>query len=74
MQASFEKGTDLWCQDLKENSTKLILKDIGRAMMIPDKKGENVYLCTYSGIKQVTIKDGKTKPVSFEAIFDYKPA
>jgi hypothetical protein len=73
-QASFERGSDLWCQDLKENSTKLILKDIGRAMMIPDKKGDNVYLCTRGGIKQVTIKDGKTKPISFEAIFDYQPA
>ena len=70
-QASFEKGTDLWCQDLKENSTKLVLKDIGRAMMIPDKKGENVYLSTHGGIKQVTIKDGKSKTISFEAIFDY---
>ena len=37
-QASFEKGSDLWCQDLKENSTKLILKDIGRGMMIPTRK------------------------------------
>ena len=73
-QASFERGSDLWCQDLKENSTKLILKDIGRAMMIPDKKGENVYLCTRGGIKKVTIQDGKTKPISFEAIFDYQPA
>ena len=73
-QASFEKGSDLWCQDLKENSTKLIMKDIGRGMMIPDKKGENFYLCTRGGIKQVTIKDGKSKPISFDAIFDYQPA
>ena len=73
-QATFEKGSDLWCQDLKENTTKLVLKDIGRAMMIPDKKGENVYLCTQGGIKQVTMKDGKSKPINFEAIFDYQPA
>ena len=73
-QASFERGSDLWCQDLKENSTKLVLKDIGRAMMIPDKKGEHFYLCTRGGIKQVTIKDGKSKPVTFETLFDYKPA
>ena len=73
-QASFERGSDLWCQDLKDNSTKLIMKDIGRAMMIPDKKGEDFYLCTRSGIKKVTAKDGKSKNISFEAIFDYKPA
>lgn len=73
-QASFEKGADLWCQDLKENSTKLIMKDMGRGMMLTDKKGEHFYLCTRNGIKQVTIKDGKSKPITFEAIFDYKPS
>lgn len=73
-QASFEKGTDLWCQDLKENSTKLVMKGIGYGQMIPDKKGEHFYLCTRGGISQVTVKDGKSKSVPFEALFDYKPA
>ena len=73
-QASFEKGSDLWCQDLKENSTKLVMKNIGYGQMIPDKKGEHFYLCTHGGISQVTVKDGKSKSVSFEALFDYKPA
>ena len=73
-QASFERGSDLWCQDLKENSTKLVMKNIGYGKMIPDKKGENFYLCSRGGIKKVTVKDGKSKNVDFEAIFDYKPA
>ena len=73
-QASFEKGSDLWRQDLKENSTKLVMKNIGYGQMIPDKKGEHFYLCTRGGISQVTVKDGKSKSVSFEALFDYKPA
>ena len=73
-QASFEKGSDLWCQDLKGNSTKLVMKNIGYGMMIPDKKGENFYMCTRGGIKKVTVKDGNSKGVDFEAIFDYKPA
>ena len=73
-QASFEKGSDLWCQDLKENSTKLVMKNIGYGQMIPDKKGEHFYLCTRGGISQVTVKDGKSKSVTFEALFDYKPA
>lgn len=73
-QASFEKGPDLWCQDLKENTTKLVMKNIGHGMMIPDKKGENFYICSRNGIKKVTVKDGKSKNVDFEAIFDYKPA
>ena len=73
-QASFEKGTDLWCQDLKENSTKLVMKDVGYGRMLVDKKGENFFMATRGGIKKVTIKDGKSKPVEFEAIFNYKPA
>ncbi len=72
-QASFEKGTDLWCQDLKENTTKLVMKDIGRGMMLVDKKGENFYMSTRGGIQKVTIKDGKSKPVPFEALFNYQP-
>lgn len=73
-QASFEKGSDLWCQDLKENSTKLVMKDVGYGLMHTDKKGENFYLCSRGGIKKVTFKDGKSKSVGFEAIFDYKPS
>ena len=73
-QASFEKGTDLWCQDLKENTTKLVMKDVGYGRMLVDKKAENFYMATRGGIQKVTIKDGKSKPVTFEAIFNYKPA
>ena len=73
-QASFEKGLDLWCQDLKENNTKLVMKNIGYGKMIPDKKGENFYMCSHGGIKKVTVNEGKSKNIDFEAIFDYKPA
>ena len=73
-QASFEKGSDLWCQDLKENNTKIVMKNIGYGKMIPDKKGENIYLCSRGSIKKVTVNDGKSKNIDFEAIFDYKPA
>ena len=72
-QATFEGGFDLWEQDLKENRTKLIVKGMGRGMMIQDKKGENIYLCGNSGIQKVSVKDGSKKPISFEAIFNYKP-
>ena len=72
-QATFEGGFDLWEQDLKENKTKLLVKGMGRGMMIQDKKGENVYFCSGGNIQKVSIKDGSKKPISFEALFDYKP-
>lgn len=72
-QAAFESGYDLWEQDLKENKTKIVMKKIGGGLMIPDKKGENLFLCSYSGIKKVSTSNGETKPVEFEAFFDYQP-
>ena len=41
--------------------------------MYPDKKGENVFLCTGGGIKKVSVSTGEPKTVEFEAFFDYQP-
>ena len=72
-QASFEGRPDLWMHDLKENTTKIVMKGIGGGMMHTDKKGENIFL-NAGGIKKVTIANGESKSVNFEAFFDYKPA
>lgn len=72
-QAAFEGGYDLWEHDLKENKTKIVLKGVGGGALLPDKKGENLFLCSQSGIKKVTVSGGETKPVEFEAFFDYQP-
>lgn len=72
-QAAFESGYDLWEHDLKENKTKIVMKKIGNGMMFPDEKGENLFLCAQDGIKKVTISNGESKPIEFEAFFDYQP-
>lgn len=72
-QAAFEGGFDLWEHDLKENKTKIALKGIGYGALVPDKEGKNLFLCSGGGIKKVEIEKGETKPVSFEAIFNYRP-
>lgn len=72
-QAAFESGFDLWEHDLKENKTKIVMKKVGRGTLLPDKKGENLFLCSQGGIKKVTVAGGETKPVEFEAFFDYQP-
>lgn len=72
-QADFESGFDLWEHDLKENKTKIVMKKVGRGALLPDKKGENLFLCSQGGIKKVTVAGGETKPVEFEAFFDYQP-
>lgn len=71
-QAAFESGYDLWEHDLKEHSTKLLLKGVGGGALIPDKKCEHLYLCQ-GNIKKVTLAGGKTENVDFEAFFNYRP-
>ena len=64
-QAAFEGGYDLWEHDLKENKTKIVMKSVGGGAMYPDKKGENVFLCTGGGIKKVSVSTGEPKTVAF---------
>ena len=71
-QAAFEKGYDLWEQDLREHTTRLVMKGIS-GMMIPDKKHEDVYICSRGGISKVTMSTGKSKSIPFEAFFNYQP-
>lgn len=71
-QAAFEKGYDLWVHDLKDNSTRILVKGAGGSLMNPDKKGENLYLCGNS-LKKISLKDGKTTNIDFKAQFDFRP-
>lgn len=70
--ASFEKGYDLWERDFKENTTKLLIKDVGGGRMFADKKGENLFLVSGGQLKKVEIKDSKTKNIPFKAEFSYR--
>ena len=71
---TFEKGYDLWEQDLKERSTKLLLKDVGRGALFADKKVENLFLTARGKLKKIELKDNKEKNIAFKAEFNYRPA
>ena len=73
-QASFEGDYDLWCHDLKENKTSLMMKGIGQGGFVADKDVKNLYLCNGSNIKKVELGSRSTKNIDFEAQFNYKPA
>ena len=73
-QAAFEDGYDLWSRDLKDGSTKLVLKGIGYGGFVADKDINNLFLCNGNSIKKVSLADNSTKAVDFEADFNYKPA
>lgn len=71
--STFEGGYDLWEHNLKENSTKILLKKVGAGALQPDKEGKNIFLCTGNGMKKIEIEGSKVTPVEFEAFFDYRP-
>lgn len=73
-QASFEGDLDLWSKDLKEKSTKLLLKGVGRGGFVADKDVDNLYLCNGQTIKKVSLSPASTSNVDFEATFSHKPA
>ena len=72
--ASFEAGADLWMHDLKEGSTSIVLKNVGRAELVPDKDFKKLYLATQGGIKEVDLDKKSSKNLDFEANFNYRPA
>lgn len=72
-QASFESGYDLWEQDLKENRTRILMKNMGGGRLNIDKKGENFYVAS-NGLKKIAASNGSAKDIRFAADFDYRPA
>ena len=73
-QASFEGDYDLWCHDLKEGSTTLMMKGIGGGGFVADKDIKNLFLCNGSSIKKIDLGSKATTNIAFEAPFNYKPA
>ena len=71
--AAFESGYDLWEHNLKENTTRILLKGVGGGSLIPDKEGKNIFMCTGGGLKKIEIAGSKITPINFEAFFDYRP-
>lgn len=71
--AAFEGGFDLWKHDLKENSTKIMLKGAGSGSMEADKDVKNLFLCTGGGMKKIALAGSKTSYIGFSSTFDYRP-
>ena len=70
---SFESGADLWVRDLKENSTRLLIKGTGWGALIPDKECKYLYMCSGGALKRIEIANNSTKNISFRAEFNYRP-
>lgn len=68
----FEGGYDLWRHDIKAAKTERVLKGVNGAMHT-DKAMKNIYVASSKGIQKIDFKSATSKPVSFEADFNYRP-
>lgn len=72
--ASSPDGRSLYERDLKEGDTKTLIKGLSAWSMVPDKKGENLFVLTGSGVKKVNLSSGKQENVEFRADITNSPA
>ena len=68
------EGTyNLYVRDLKEGETSVLARGI-RGGFEADKKGENLYVLSGSGMSKIDLASGKTEPIEFQADYDRHPS
>ncbi len=72
----FEKGYDLWVNNIKDSETKLFLKLGANAAgnLSMDKDGKNLYLLADGKLVKVTVGSKERKDISFKAEMELKTA
>ncbi|MCP4214884.1 MAG: peptidase S41, partial [bacterium] len=69
--AKFEKGYDLWVNNLRKNETKLLMKlSVLDSELQMDKDGKNLFLISRGSIIKIDTKSKKRKNISYSAEFN----
>lgn len=64
----FEKGYDLWVNDLKENNTKLVMKLDGfSGNLVMDKEGKNLFFTSGTTLNKLEISSNKRTSIGYKA-------
>ncbi len=69
----FEKDYDLWVYDLKDKSSKILVKSSGAGKLNTDSIGKNIIMLGGGQIKKINMDDGKVTPIKINAQFEYQP-
>lgn len=72
--ASSPDGSSLYEYDIKEGNVNTLAKGLSTRSIIPDKKGNNLYVYTRSGLRKLSLVSGKSTPIEFEAEITDDPA
>jgi len=68
-----EGGYNLYEADLRKGSAKILAKGISGGFEM-DAKGDNLFVISRGGLKKVSLKDGKTDAIEFEALYERHPS
>ncbi len=66
-------GPALMERNLRKGETKVLAAGVSGGF-VPDKKMENIFVISGSGISKISLADGKKENVEFEAEYDRKPS
>ncbi|WP_291728962.1 PDZ domain-containing protein, partial [Bernardetia sp.] len=65
---TFEKGADLWMEDLRKKETKLVSKlGARRASMVIDKEGKNLFVLADGNMQKIDLASNTPKPIAIDA-------
>lgn len=70
---STEGSSRLYVRDLREDETSVLASGV-RGGFVPDKKGENLFFLSGSGMKKLELASGDTESIDFEAPYDRHPS
>jgi Tol biopolymer transport system component/C-terminal processing protease CtpA/Prc len=73
MASTTEGGNNLFVTDIREKETKILVPGVSGGIEA-DKKGENIFVFSFSDIKKIELESGEAKTIEFEAEYDRKPS
>lgn len=68
-----EKGMDLCCLNIEDNSVKVVAKGTSGSI-IPSEDGKYMYMLSGSGVSRISTANGSKESISFSGEFEYRPA
>ncbi len=69
----FEGGTELWVKNIKEHSTKLLIKNSGHGALIMGSKPTDIFMSSGGSLKKINVANNTISTIPFEAKFTYRP-
>lgn len=64
---------NLYVRDLREGEVSVLARDV-RGGFVPDRKGENLYVLSGSGMSKLNLSSGDSKAIEFQAPYDRHPS